>query len=358
MRLLSQPGTLRHHCDKCVRFIGDRSVSVVVIDGITLGHPCCAMHNCHIPLSNNRNRFCDSHVQHSSICAIVGCSSPVAAPERKTCDHPDHRAVELMHIERGQSRFQLQERHERARLVHPNDSLGVDGTVSESAGQEPPDLDAETEEFTIAATALVPKKLRAQFGRKRTHNEQIIVAPCGMIVSRATFYGAEAVSSVVVSVYYFHLAESFYAISHPFLFIQEFVKQTYQAPEMMPNHVFFDNNCQLSKVVKHDPFFKNVGLSVDVFHFKSKHKVTDTYCQQHCNPVQFPELKGEGNKPWYFNSSIAEQTNVWLGGYLAICREMLVDRYNFFLDEMILRRNRITLAKLEQSGCKPGTFPL
>ena len=107
MRLSSQPGTLRHHCDKCVRFIGNRSVSVVVIDGITLGHPCCAMHNCHIPLSNNRNRFCDSHVQHSSICAIVSCSSPVAAPERKTCDHPDHHAVELMHIERGQSQFQL-----------------------------------------------------------------------------------------------------------------------------------------------------------------------------------------------------------------------------------------------------------
>jgi len=43
------------------------------------------------------------------------------------------------------------------------------------------------------------KKFRAQFGRKRTHNEQIIVAPCGMIHARETFFGAEAVSSVVVS---------------------------------------------------------------------------------------------------------------------------------------------------------------
>jgi hypothetical protein len=42
------------------------------------------------------------------------------------------------------------------------------------------------------------KKLQAQFGRKRTHNEQIMVAPCGMILSRATFFGAEAVSTVVV----------------------------------------------------------------------------------------------------------------------------------------------------------------
>lgn len=41
-------------------------------------------------------------------------------------------------------------------------------------------------------------KVHAQFGRKRTHNEQIIVTPCGMIIARETFYGAEAVGTVVV----------------------------------------------------------------------------------------------------------------------------------------------------------------
>jgi hypothetical protein len=45
-----------------------------------------------------------------------------------------------------------------------------------------------------------PKKVRAQFGRKRSHNEQIFVTPCGEIVARETFYGTEAVSSVVVSI--------------------------------------------------------------------------------------------------------------------------------------------------------------
>jgi len=42
------------------------------------------------------------------------------------------------------------------------------------------------------------KKLRAYFGRRRTHNEQIIMRPCGVIVSRATFYGSEAISAVNV----------------------------------------------------------------------------------------------------------------------------------------------------------------
>ena len=134
------------------------------------------------------------------------------------------------------------------------------------------------------------------------------------------------------------------------------IKRTYRFKGTMPDHIFFDNNCQLAKIVQNDKDFANVGLSVDVFHFKSKHKVTDIFCQTHCNPVAFPELKGEGNKPWYFNSSIAEQTNVWIGGYHSICREMLVDKYNFFLDEMILRRNRMTRERLEASGCMPGAW--
>ena len=135
------------------------------------------------------------------------------------------------------------------------------------------------------------------------------------------------------------------------------IKRTFR-DDLKPSHIFFDNNCTLAKMVKDDPFFNNIGLSVDVFHFKSKHSITDTFCQSHCNPAAFPELEGEQGKAWFFNSSIAEQTNVWLGGYHSICREMLVDKYNFFLDEMIARRNRVTKAKLATQGYAPGNWPL
>lgn len=112
-------------------------------------------------------------------------------------------------MERGQSRFQLQERLTRARVAHPNDSLGREFTnISELA-----DIDEDNEEFELLTGQMTSmqsnhtsglanspkKKIRAQFGRKRTHNEQIIVAPCGIIMARETFFGAEAVSSVVVS---------------------------------------------------------------------------------------------------------------------------------------------------------------
>ena len=110
-------------------------------------------------------------------------------------------------------------------------------------------------------------------------------------------------------------------------------------------------------MVKNDPMFKNIGLTVDVFHFKCKHSEKDVFCQEHCNPAAYPELLGEGTQQWFFNSSVAEQTNAWIGGYHAICREMEVERYNFFLDEMIRRRNVFTLAKLTQSGQQPGTRP-
>jgi len=42
----------------------------------------------------------------------------------------------------------------------------------------------------------VPK---ARFGRRRTHNEQLVVACCGVIIARGTMYGAEALSGVRVS---------------------------------------------------------------------------------------------------------------------------------------------------------------
>jgi len=298
------------------------------------------------------------------MCAIVGCTALVLRPGMKTCCNPSHQAVEKVHMERGQSRFQLQERLARARVAHPSDSLGGDVNPSIEAAPLEEDVDEEVEDFSISPNGItlrtqnvgvseVPNnaiKLKAQFSRKHTHNEQVFVAPCGIIITRETFYGAEAVGSVVVSV----MLSKLY---RPKLIItKEMIKRTYRIKGTMPEHIFFDNNCQLAKMVQNDPEFANIGLSVDIFHFKSKHKITDVFCQTRCNPAAFPELRGEGNKAWYFNSSIAEQTNVWLGGYHSICREMLVDKYNFFLDEMILRRNRMTREKLAASGCMPNTW--
>jgi len=130
-RLYNQP-ELRHYCDRCLRLYGDgataRKVWAVVIDGVTIGHPCCAIHNCHVPLTNNQHRFCPRHaVTHDKICSIVGCNEP-ATEGHRVCSIPSHQAVEKTHRERGQARFQLKDRLRRARMAHPNDSLAEDGS--------------------------------------------------------------------------------------------------------------------------------------------------------------------------------------------------------------------------------------
>ena len=35
------------------------------------------------------------------------------------------------------------------------------------------------------------KQLSAQFGHRKTHNEELIIAPCGIILAQQTLYGAE-----------------------------------------------------------------------------------------------------------------------------------------------------------------------
>jgi hypothetical protein len=115
------------------------------------------------------------------------------------------------------------------------------------------------------------------------------------------------------------------------------VKKTFSVPgARKPEHLIYDSNCNaLKEVEAHcDAWFTSVGMCVDIFHLRTKHKV----CWTCCDPKHYPELINPDGS-WYFNSSIAEQTNVWLGGYHAIVQEMAPVKYNFFLDEMVMQRN-------------------
>ena len=88
---------------------------------------------------------------------------------------------------------------------------------------------------------------------------------------------------------------------------------------------------------------------------KSKHKESDDDCNRKCNPALFPGLM-VGDK-WRFNSSAAEITNAWFGGFQSMVREMRVDRYNFFLDEMIKYRNRFIVRDLVKQHAQPYLIP-
>jgi len=130
----------------------------------------------------------------------------------------------------------------------------------------------------------------------------------------------------------------------------------------LPEVIWHDNNCRIKAMLNNDldphlkHYFDRCALPVDVFHFKSKHKASDDFCNQNCNAALWSELQTPDGK-WRFNSSAAEQANAWIKGYQSVVREMEVERYDFFLDEMIRRRNRHLVKELLRKEKAPYSIP-
>ncbi|KDQ07511.1 hypothetical protein BOTBODRAFT_119973 [Botryobasidium botryosum FD-172 SS1] len=267
-----------------------------VSDGTALRCFCCAVPNCCSPLSSQHQHWCSEHTaSFANLCVIDGCTTP-REPSHQTCSVATHQAAEDAHSACQQAFFQLSAQAEAFEKGEYYYSKGDTDTHKTGTNQ-----------------------VKGRFTCNRTHNEQIIVHPCGMIVSRETFYNSESLAAV-----------------------WEFVKKTFPTLELMPKYFFYDINCNLWAYLKAagdlDSNWQYTATPVDVFHHANKHKVTNTYCQRHCNPATFPELTdAQGN--WIFNTSIAKQTNVWLGKFKAVVHDMEAVCYDFFLDEMIKHKN-------------------
>ncbi|KAH9829417.1 uncharacterized protein C8Q71DRAFT_888422, partial [Rhodofomes roseus] len=295
-----------HICDRCcARKVDGDTMRAVVTDGVTVGRPCCGVHDCKGQLLSQRARFCTAHLDLEKQCSILGCENN-ADMDFKTCSIESHRAMETANKAR--------------QSALPDDVLNMD---EEDAA----------EEDNIKDDGQSGPKLRARFGRRWTHNEQLCVATCGVVLGRMTMYGSEAVSGIKV-----------------------FLHRLFPTQRSLPRAIFYDNACQFKKhlLASGDQYFNSSALPVDVFHMKSKHKDSDEFCGLHCNPARWPELH-EGGK-WRFNSSAAEMTNAWFGGFQSMVREMREARYDFFLDEAIKQRNRLTIRELALQHANPCTL--
>jgi hypothetical protein len=112
-------GQTLHRCNKCVRFLKNDGlvcmlhiyyvqikfhlntnhaevICAVVIDGITIGHPCCTVHNCQLPLQKQRDRFCIEHTHFHTVCSIWNCEAPVVEGYL-VCSDEAHLAIEQRH---------------------------------------------------------------------------------------------------------------------------------------------------------------------------------------------------------------------------------------------------------------------
>lgn len=112
-----------------------------------------------------------------------------------TCSDMAHRELEERRKAKNQVFFQLAGRLKRLFIGQVPDSFTDRAEIEE--------------EQEVAWAEDTPKsdegnyKPKARFGRRRTHNEQIIVCCCGVIAGRATMFGAEAISGVKVSIHFF-----------------------------------------------------------------------------------------------------------------------------------------------------------
>ena len=178
-------------------------VRAVVSDGITIGHPCCNVVHCMEPLVNKRDRFCPGHEHMEKICSVEGCNRPVLEGYL-TCDDSDHLAIFKTYQKRNGANFQLKSRLERTTVSKPPDEDIAD---HHATGVAP---DEGIEEACPQKPDGGNRRLRARFGRRQTHNEQLIVRPCGMIIAHTTFYGSETVPQTVVSsIIFLHCASPF-----------------------------------------------------------------------------------------------------------------------------------------------------
>jgi hypothetical protein len=170
----------------------------VVMDGVTVGRPCCGVHDCKGRLLSQRARFCTEHAHFSQQCCVVGCQTN-AETGFMTCTLDSHRAVEQLHLSRRSALFQLQKRLEHlGRMQLSSEGLGMDADVDTLVADEVIEAN-EVDDECLDKPEQGNTKTRARFGRRWTHNEQLCVATCSVVLGRMTMYGSEAVNGARVS---------------------------------------------------------------------------------------------------------------------------------------------------------------
>ncbi|EGG01794.1 uncharacterized protein MELLADRAFT_91869 [Melampsora larici-populina 98AG31] len=342
-----------HACSACVRVLPLPSedgkpklgyIRAVVTDGLTIGHWRCTATQeqlrdlacedglpppkgpCTSPLERVSDRFCPLHHQRlGKRCVAQPCKSD-ALDGQATCALQEHTEAYSKFKAHITSNFALTSMLNRPGSNRPSDpTVHQDWNTAELVGldniQQGDEMDRLHEQGREGADA-TPSRI--SLSRARTHNDQLIVATCGVILARETFYHSEGVSAV-----------------------RDFLLRTF--PRKLPQVCFYDNACKLVDHIYHggsdSTRFLDTVIPVDPFHFHS-HKESDEFCQYYTDPKLFPELRDAHG--WYFNSSAGECSNVWYGGFASMARNMHRIRFNFMMEDMTERRNDWLIKRLSK----------
>lgn len=341
-----------HVCSACIRVVplpGEHGnpklgyIRAVVTDGITIGHWRCSATPaqlrelaqadglpppegpCTSPLGSVKDRFCPHHQKRlGSQCLAQPCGND-ALQGHQTCGLQEHMEAYAKFKTRVTSNFTLTSMLNRPGSHLPSDpTVHQDWETAELTGledvQHADESDRAHEQGREGGNV---KTCKVCLSRSRTHNDQLIVSTCGIILARETFFHSESVSAV-----------------------RDFLLRTF--PRKMPEVCFYDNACNLVSHIYHggkdySAFLKTV-FPVDPFHFRG-HKESDEFCQYYTDPKLFPQLQEEDGS-WFFNASAGEIANLWYGGFASIARSMSSIRFNFMMEDMVERRNNWLLKRL------------
>jgi hypothetical protein len=171
-----------------------KEIFAVVCDGVTVGRPTCGSPRCTNRLRSPKDAFCPDHSALNGICRVNGCEEN-AEKGWKTCLIGEHRATESHYQEARKAAFQLKRRYEQVHPAEERESASSDEVAELDMGSE---AIFETSVRTDKDGSK-KKTLRAQLGRRNTHNEQLVFTSCGMALARRTFHFSESNKLVSVS---------------------------------------------------------------------------------------------------------------------------------------------------------------
>ncbi|KAF7318786.1 hypothetical protein HMN09_00390900 [Mycena chlorophos] len=160
-----------HACLDCFKIFEDptsgelRFIRGGTTDGVTIGHPRCRIELCRVPLTSMKDKLCSQHAHLKD-----RCLAPVA-----------HRAKEEEHARAAEPAFMDLDRR-----------LAKDGVSTHTPRRKT--TPTSTQHRSSPRKRSTPIKL--DITRNWSHNDQLFILCCGIIISRATFIHDEGVSSV------------------------------------------------------------------------------------------------------------------------------------------------------------------
>ena len=296
-------------------------VTMVVVDGIVMGHARCAYNDCANDLQNARGgMYCAFHENlYGGLCHVSDCLNTK--------------------VQGTQACQQHQSAWQRYLMNHRQQALGGYRRALRQPDETWPWMSQSNNNSQPHDEDQGGQRIRNYFTPPRFYCVETICAPCGVVVAWAKFAKSESPANIM-----------------------SFLEKVYPTADSRPDYVCIDKACLVLRSClvngKWDEWKHTTRFIVDTYHY-SNHRTTDQLCRNQCNPAPMngssPNLviagRTSNGQQYYkhaFNTQACEQLNAWLGGFEQILKRMTAGNFNWFLHTMLFYHTRHVITKQTQ----------